>query len=157
MMNARAEALAKKARLTPARPVPPLQVNALEATTAKDFDYRAFFIGDQAENGAIFKELLGQLVDDHLGWRKNYMPGDRAGIAVHDETAPEYGAAQVRLREVMTDLSQRLRSGSVPWNSAGRYWGHMNAETLMPAICVPMGRSPTWRACGTHDPSSPYR
>jgi len=101
---------------------------------AKDLDYRALFLGDQAENGAIFKELLNQLVDEHIGWRQNYMPGDRAGITVRDETAPGYGAAQVRMREVMTELSQRLRSGSVPWNSAGRYWGHMNAETLMPSI-----------------------
>ncbi|MET4783702.1 tyrosine decarboxylase [Glaciihabitans sp. UYNi722] len=105
-----------------------------EEPATKDLDYRALFIGDQAENGAIFKELLGQLVDEHLGWRQNYMPGDRAGITIHDETTPEYGAAQVRMREVMADLSRRLRSGSVPWNSAGRYWGHMNAETLMPAI-----------------------
>ena len=82
----------------------------------------------------IFKELLVQLVDEHLGWRQNYMAGDRAGITVRDENTPEYGAAQVRMREVMVELSHRLRSGSVPWNSAGRYWGHMNAETLMPSI-----------------------
>lgn len=100
----------------------------------KDMDYRALFIGDQAENGPIFKELLGQLVDEHLGWRQNYMPGDRPGIAVSDKTKPEYAAAHERLREVMSEMSRRLRAGSVPWNSAGRYWGHMNAETLMPAI-----------------------
>ncbi|AZI57200.1 tyrosine decarboxylase [Nakamurella antarctica] len=99
-----------------------------------DIDYRALFIGDQAENGPIFKELLEKLVDEHIGWRQNYMPGDRPGIAVHDKSMPEYEAAQERMREVMSELSQRLRAGSVPWNSAGRYWGHMNAETLMPAI-----------------------
>jgi len=122
-MNAHEEDLAAKIMQKPASSVP-----------AKDLDYRALFLGDQAENGAIFKELLNQLVDEHIGWRQNYMPGDRAGITVRDETAPGYGAAQVRMREVMTELSQRLRSGSVPWNSAGRYWGHMNAETLMPSI-----------------------
>ena len=99
-----------------------------------DLDYRGFFIGDEAENGALFKELLSQLVDDHLGWRKNYMPGDHPGIVLHDESSPEYKLSQERLREVMGELSQRMRSGSVPWNSAGRYWGHMNAETLMPSI-----------------------
>jgi len=99
-----------------------------------DLDYRGLFIGDEAENGAIFKELLGQLVEDHLGWRKNYMPGDHPGIVLHDESSPEYKLSQERLREVMGELSQRMRSGSVPWNSAGRYWGHMNAETLMPSI-----------------------
>jgi tyrosine decarboxylase len=99
-----------------------------------DLDYRGLFIGDEAENGGIFKELLGQLVDDHLGWRKNYMPGDHPGIVLHDKSTPEYKLSQERLREVMGELSQRMRSGSVPWNSAGRYWGHMNAETLMPSI-----------------------
>jgi tyrosine decarboxylase len=99
-----------------------------------DLDYRGFFIGDEAENGAIFKELLGELVDDHLGWRKNYMPGDHPGIVLHDKSTPEYKLSQERLREVMAELSQRMRSGSVPWNSAGRFWGHMNAETLMPSI-----------------------
>ncbi len=112
---------------------PPSQNNAQE-TQVNDLDFRAFFIGDQAENGPIFKEILGQLVDEHFGWRQNYMPQDSAAISVHDKTKPEYGAAQNRMREVMADLSHRLRSGSVPWNSAGRYWGHMNAETLMPSI-----------------------
>ena len=23
---------------------------------------------------------------------------------------------------------------SVPWHTAGRYWGHMNSETLMPSL-----------------------
>jgi hypothetical protein len=101
---------------------------------AEELDFRALFIGDQSENGDVFKELLGQLVEDHLGWRKNYMPGDRAGITLHDKSAPGYHATQARMGEVMNDLSKRMRAGSVPWNSAGRYWGHMNAETLMPSI-----------------------
>ncbi|WP_186759909.1 pyridoxal-dependent decarboxylase [Arthrobacter alpinus] len=133
-MAAHSEDLVAAATLDPIRAAPPTQANGHEEPPAKDLDYRALFLGDQAENGPIFKELLSQLVDEHIGWRQNYMPGDRAGITVRDETAPEYGAAQVRMREVMTELSQRLRSGSVPWNSAGRYWGHMNAETLMPSI-----------------------
>ena len=74
-----------------------------------DLDYRGLFIGDEAENGGIFKELLGQLVDDHLGWRKNYMPGDHPGIVLHDKSTPEYKLSQERLREVMGELSQRMR------------------------------------------------
>ncbi|MEO8527888.1 MAG: hypothetical protein ABI435_02310, partial [Pseudolysinimonas sp.] len=132
-MNARAKGLAMKSAVADTIAAPQHEP-ALEEKLATDLDYRALFIGDQAENGPIFKELLEQLVDEHLGWRQNYMPGDRAAISVRDEATPEYGAAQLRMREVMTDLSQRLRAGSVPWNSAGRYWGHMNAETLMPSI-----------------------
>ncbi len=98
------------------------------------FDYRSMFLGDQAENASIFKDLLSELVDDHVGWRKNYIPGDRPAISVHDTTSDAYHQGQERLREVMAQVSQRMRAGSVPWNSAGRYWGHMNAETLMPSI-----------------------
>ena len=122
---------AKRDRMAPVLAAPPV---GQHTPAVEDIDYRALLIGDQAENGGIFKELLGQLVDDHIGWRQNYMPGDRAGISVHDKTLPQYGAGQERMREVIAELSTRLRAGSVPWNSAGRYWGQMNAETLMPAI-----------------------
>ena len=107
---------------------------APQGDPAPELDFRALFIGDQSENGEIFKDQLGRLVEDHLGWRKNYMPGDRAGITTHDQGSAGYRATQARMADVMTELSQRMRAGSVPWNSAGRYWGHMNAETLMPSI-----------------------
>lgn len=38
------------------------------------------------------------------------------------------------MNEVMNEISARLRTHSVPWHTAGRYWGHMNTETLMPSI-----------------------
>ncbi|MDU6597282.1 MAG: pyridoxal-dependent decarboxylase, partial [Veillonella sp.] len=38
------------------------------------------------------------------------------------------------MKEVMNEISSRMRTHSVPWHSAGRYWGHMNSETLLPSI-----------------------
>lgn len=38
------------------------------------------------------------------------------------------------MNEVMNEISARMRTHSVPWHTAGRYWGHMNTETLMPSI-----------------------
>ena len=38
------------------------------------------------------------------------------------------------MNEVMNEISARMRTYSIPWHTAGRYWGHMNTETLMPSI-----------------------
>lgn len=100
----------------------------------KKMDVKALFIGDKAENGQVFKEMLNSLVEDHLGWRDNYIPSDMAAITLEEQKSPEFIATQNRMKEVLIDVSQRLRSGSIPWNSAGRYWGQMNSETLMPSI-----------------------
>jgi tyrosine decarboxylase len=99
-----------------------------------DIDLKALFIGDKAENGDVFKAFLGKLVDEHLGWRENYIPDDLAAISVHDRNTPSFAATRERVEETLRELSSRLRAGSVPWNSAGRYLGHMNTETLMPSI-----------------------
>ena len=37
------------------------------------------------------------------------------------------------MNEVMNEISARMRTYSIPWHT-GRYWGHMNTETLMPSI-----------------------
>ena len=97
-------------------------------------DFKALFIGDKAENGDIYRELLLKLIDEHMGWRENYIPDDMKAISIHDKNSPDFLITKERLMEVMDDLGQRMRSGAVPWNSAGRYLGHMNSETLMPSL-----------------------
>lgn len=100
----------------------------------KDMDIKAVFIGDKSENGAFYKMQLNKMVDEHLGWRENYLPGDVAAISEADKQAPRYIATREHMVEVLDEVSQRMRAGSIPWHSAGRYWGQMNAETLMPAL-----------------------
>lgn len=100
----------------------------------KDQNVKAVFIGDRAENGDIYKELMCSLIDDHLGWRKNFSPEDLDAITFEDKKTESFINTTEKLKEVMNELSHRLRSGTIPWQSAGRYWGHMNSETLMPAI-----------------------
>ncbi|HEN8339433.1 TPA: tyrosine decarboxylase, partial [Enterococcus faecium] len=92
------------------------------------------FIGDKAENGPVYKMLLNKMVDEHLGWRENYIPSDMPAISEGDKLTPDYLATRDHMIEVLDEVSQRLRAGSIPWHSAGRYWGQMNAETLMPAL-----------------------
>ncbi|MGP4116384.1 tyrosine decarboxylase [Levilactobacillus zymae] len=100
----------------------------------KDLDLNALFIGDKAENGQLYKDLLNKLVDEHLGWRKNYIPEDANMIGPAEQSSPEFQQTVNRIRSVLNQLSERIRTESVPWHSAGRYWGHMNSETLMPAL-----------------------
>lgn len=100
----------------------------------KGLDLSALFIGDKAENGNLYKKLLNDLVDEHLGWRKNYFPQDKDMISPEEQSKPEFKKTINHMKNVLSELSQRIRTESVPWHSAGRYWGHMNSETLMPAI-----------------------
>lgn len=93
----------------------------------------ALFIGDKAENGDLFKQVLNELVDEHLGWRKNYMPQDKPLISEEEKTSDSYVGTVNKMKSVLNELSTRLRTNSVPWHSP-RYWGHMNSETLMPSI-----------------------
>lgn len=97
-------------------------------------DLNALFIGDKAENGDLYKELLNKLVDEHLGWRKNYITQDKNMISPQEQDSTEFKGTVERMQNVLDELSQRIRTESVPWHSAGRYWGHMNSETLMPSL-----------------------
>lgn len=100
----------------------------------QDIDLKALFIGDKAENGDLYKAIMDKLLDEHFGWRENYMPADLAAIKHKDTQKESYIATKERIIEVLEELSQRMRSGSIPWSSAGRYWGHMNSETLLPSL-----------------------
>ena len=100
----------------------------------KDMDLSAYFIGPHGENGDLFKELAAKLTDDHIGWRKNYNAGDEDSISEDEKATPEFNNAVVNMKDVLNELSRKLRDGSIPWDTAGRYLSQMDNETLMPAI-----------------------
>ena len=77
--------------------------------------------------------MLINLVDEHLGWRQNYMPQDRPVITPQEKFRKIHKTVN-HMNEVMNEISARMRTYSIPWHTAGRYWGHMNTETLMPSI-----------------------
>lgn len=99
-----------------------------------EIDLKSLFIGDKSENGYLYKNLLNELIDEHLGWRQNYMPQDPPLITAKDQGTESYKETVQKMRNVLSEVSTRLRTHSVPWHTAGRYWGHMNSETLMPAL-----------------------
>lgn len=93
----------------------------------------ALFIGDKSENADIFKDTMNKLINEHMGWRLNYMPQDKPLITESDKGSKSFKETSEHMQSVLDDLSVRLRFNSVPWHSP-RYFGHMNSETLMPAI-----------------------
>ncbi|MEG2719098.1 MAG: pyridoxal-dependent decarboxylase [Clostridia bacterium] len=96
-------------------------------------DLKALFMGDKGENADFFKQTMCHLIDDHVGWRKNYMPQDPPAVTLGDKDAPDFKATMDRITTVMDELSCKMRTLSVPWEASGRYWGHMLSQQLMPA------------------------
>lgn len=103
-------------------------------TKNNDINYNSLFIGGKAENGENYINTLTKLLRSHMGWRKNYIPSDIATITDKDKQQPDYQATLKRQNDVLDEVDHRLRSGSVPWMSAGRYWGQMLSDTLTPAM-----------------------
>lgn len=99
-----------------------------------DTNLKALFLGDKGENADIFKRAINRLVDEHVGWRQNYMPQDMPVTTTADKRSESFRATEDHIVEVLNKLSCNLRTNSLPWHSAGRFWGHMNSETLMPSI-----------------------
>ncbi|MCJ8010838.1 tyrosine decarboxylase [Paenibacillus sp. KQZ6P-2] len=99
-----------------------------------EIDLKALFIGHKGENADLFKELLLKMVDEHIGWRQNYQPQDLPVITPFDKDSSSFKNTANHMRSVFDELSSKLRTESMPWHTAGRFWGHMNSETLMPSI-----------------------
>ncbi|MCY9514890.1 tyrosine decarboxylase [Paenibacillus apiarius] len=99
-----------------------------------EINLKALFLGDKGENVDLFKEILLKVVDEHVGWRQNYQPQDLPVITPYDKSSQSFEDTVNHMRTVFNELSSKLRTDSLPWHTAGRFWGHMNSETLMPAI-----------------------
>lgn len=99
-----------------------------------DTDLSAYFIGPKGENADLFKELTNKLIDEHIAYRQNFNAGDKDSISETEKISPEFTNSVVNMKEMLHDLSRKMRTGSIPWTTAGRYLGHMDNETLMPAI-----------------------
>ncbi|WP_106766746.1 tyrosine decarboxylase [Paenibacillus faecalis] len=119
-----------------------------------DINLKALFLGDKGENVDIFKELLLKMIDEHVGWRQNYQPQDAPVITPFDKSSESFNDTVDHVRNVFNELSSKLRSKSLPWHTAGRFWGHMNSETLMPAI-IAYSAATLWNGNNVAYESSP--
>ncbi|MEG1002051.1 tyrosine decarboxylase [Clostridium sp.] len=98
-----------------------------------DINTNALFLGPKSENADTFRKNLLELFEDHEEWRKNYHPEDEDIITIKEKQTTGFNITTDRMESVMKELSIKLRSGLIPWHSP-RYLGHMNSETLMPAL-----------------------
>ncbi|WP_297629889.1 tyrosine decarboxylase [uncultured Clostridium sp.] len=99
----------------------------------EDLDLKAVFLGPKSENKDTFEKYLHMMFEDHSEWRKNYHPEDDEIINSREQRTEEFQESVDKMEDVLKELSRRLRSQSLPWHSP-RFLGHMNSETLMPAI-----------------------
>ena len=105
-----------------------------EIIDPSETNLKALFLGDKGENVDIYKNIMNRMIDEHVGWRQNYMPQDLPVITPQDRREESFQATVDNMNSVFNVLSSRLRTDSLPWHTAGRFWGHMNSETLMPSI-----------------------
>lgn len=90
----------------------------------------ALFLGPKSENAVFFKEMMEYSVREHMHWRSGYHPEDPEYLTTADRYVPEYRDTLYRTEGILTQLSSKLKTTSIPWFSP-RYMGHMNADTLM--------------------------
>lgn len=90
----------------------------------------ALFLGPKSENAVFFKEMMEYSVTEHMHWRSGYHPEDPEYLTTVDRYEPEYRDTLYRTEGILTQLSSKLKTTSIPWFSP-RYMGHMNADTLM--------------------------
>jgi tyrosine decarboxylase len=92
----------------------------------------ALFMGPKSENQKYFKEMLDFLMDEHIHWRRDFHPEDRAVVTPEEMRDKRFQKTLDRTTEILLELSAKLKNSSTPWFST-RYLGHMNSDTLMVA------------------------
>jgi len=90
---------------------------------------RSWFLGPRAENAELFERLVTEALRDHVFWRRNYHPEDRAVISETDKRSPGYEEAVATLTQELIGLLAELKR-DVPFFS-GRYKGHMLFEQTL--------------------------
>ena len=103
----------------------------------KKINVDALFLGPKAENREFFKTTLDFMMDEHIHWRRNFHPEDKDAVTLKEMRGESFEDTLDRTKEVLMELSDRLKASSVPWHSP-RYLGHMNSDILMSATLAYM-------------------
>ncbi len=93
-------------------------------------DVDALFLGPRSENRDFLTTVARFMLDEHIHWRRDYMPEDPAAITGAVKRSNRYQETLDRTESVLLDISSRLKMSSDPWFSP-RYLGHMNSDVLM--------------------------
>ncbi len=81
-----------------------------------DLNLNALFIGDKAENGQIYKALLNELVDEHLGWASKLYATRYADHYAEEKSSESFAHTINKTKDVLAEISTRMRTHSVPWH-----------------------------------------
>jgi len=103
----------------------------------KDINVDALFLGPKSENQKFLKEMVNFMMDEHIFWRRDFHPEDKEAITLEDRNKKDFQNTLQKTREVLLELSSKLKTSSEPWFSP-RYLGQMNSDILMPAVIAYM-------------------
>lgn len=92
----------------------------------------AWFLGPRAENAEVWQELLVQIFQDYIHWRRNYFPSDPAVIGRVDKRSDDHERWIDKLSaELETQLNELKHH--FPFHSP-RYIAHMLSEQTLPSV-----------------------
>ncbi|MCX8473157.1 MAG: pyridoxal-dependent decarboxylase [Sediminibacterium sp.] len=105
-----------------------------EITKAKSeeesFPLAAWFLGPNAENAGMWKEILDYIFNDYIHWRRNYFPTDPVILSREKRRSFEHWFDT--LSNDLDSVIYRLKA-DYPTHSP-RYIGHMKSELTLPSI-----------------------
>ena len=101
-------------------------------TAALALVVEALFLGPKSENREFFENQLRSITEDHIHWRSDFHPADKALVSAEDMREGSFVHTLDRTSEVLEEVSARLRQSQGPWFSV-RYLGHMLSDILMVA------------------------
>ena len=93
---------------------------------------KSYFLGPQAENAEIIKNLGNFIFGHWFSWRKKQYPDDGRAITEEDQLSPEFRGEIKKIKFNTLDLVARLQK-EVP-SFSPRYIGHMISEISVPAL-----------------------
>ncbi len=91
----------------------------------------SWFLGPHAENLDFLKELVGEALDSHASFRRDFHPEDPTHLTDEIRSAPAFARGMEDLREQARKLMKMMRL-SAPFASL-RYQGHMLWDQAIPA------------------------
>jgi glutamate/tyrosine decarboxylase-like PLP-dependent enzyme len=98
----------------------------------KEIALKSFFLGPQAENASWVLEILEEVFDRWVKWRKSLFSEDGCAISSSDQNNFEFKKRKENFKKTMFELVTRFES-EVPKFSP-RYIGHMFSEISLPAL-----------------------
>jgi tyrosine decarboxylase len=114
-----------------------LNDHANGAAAATPLAVEALFLGPKSENQQFFRSSLRAIIEDHIHWRSDFNPADKAIVSVSEMRDAPFVHTLDRTTEVLDQVSTRLRESQGPWFSV-RYLGHMLSDILMVANLAKM-------------------